>query len=446
MKKIYLCLLATTFLCACGTSSSEASSASENLSSDSSTSLDDPRITTAEELAGISNDLDGDYELGADIVLEEDWTPIGFLGAPFTGTLDGNDFTISGLSFDTDTLVYDLEETIEGEITMTEAYEFLGLFGVNEGTINNLIIEDVDIAGALTEYDGETVINDSKIYIGPIVGKNYGNLINVKTTGAIDVTATSSGLKVGGIVGMSEGGEICNAYASVDISATSGNKVVAGGIIGEVEGAETDLDMLKAIGDVTAVMDGGEAIEEQAYAGGVLGLMQGGTLNDAYASGNVSSTISGAKPAYAGGLIAAYDASDFDMAVQDVYASGLVAATASTENKVYAGGILGRYEDKEAGHVVSLTNALSSSQVTGATLSGTKAYVNALIGLYDTTGSTLTNSYYAGTATMLSGKSNGTGDYGTATDLNTITVTTMGWETDYWTITSGVVNFISPIE
>ncbi|MFA5235586.1 MAG: hypothetical protein WC399_01830 [Bacilli bacterium] len=446
MKKTYWYLLAVMLLSACGSSSSEATSSLENPSSGTSTSIDDPLITTAAELAAIANDLDGDYELGADIALEEDWTPIGFLGAPFTGTLNGNDFKITGLSFDTENLVYDIEQTIDGEVTINEAYEYIGLFGVNEGTITDLVLEDASIIGPLAEYDGETVISDSKIYVGSLVGKNYGSLVNVKATGVINVTATVSGLKVGGLVGMSEGGDIYNAESSVDINAASGNKVVAGGIIGEVEGADTDLDMFKATGDVTAVMNGSEAIEEQAYAGGVLGLMQGGTLNDAYASGAISSTISGAKPAYAGGLIAAYDASDFDMAVQDVYASGTVSATSSTETKVYAGGVLGRYEDKEAGHVVSLTNALSSSEVTGSTLSGTKAYVNALIGLCDVTGSTIANSYYAGTAMMLSGKSNGTGVYGTATDMNTITVADMGWNADCWFIDSGVVTLALPIE
>ena len=55
-------------------------------------------ITTREGLAAIANDLAGSYALGAEIDLGgADWTPIGNVSAPFTGTLRGNNHAIRNL-------------------------------------------------------------------------------------------------------------------------------------------------------------------------------------------------------------------------------------------------------------------------------------------------------------------------------------------------------------
>ena len=62
-------------------------------------------ITTADELQLISGDLDGTYRLENDIDLSGvSWTPIGTTNVPFDGTLDGNGFTISNLSFSGDSI------------------------------------------------------------------------------------------------------------------------------------------------------------------------------------------------------------------------------------------------------------------------------------------------------------------------------------------------------
>lgn len=57
-------------------------------------------IRTEEQLKAIANDLSGTYVLKNDITLSDDeWTPIGTSSDhPFTGTLDGNGFTIKGLT------------------------------------------------------------------------------------------------------------------------------------------------------------------------------------------------------------------------------------------------------------------------------------------------------------------------------------------------------------
>ena len=57
------------------------------------------KISTEAQLKAIANDLNGKYVLTQNITLSDDeWTPIGTEGSPFTGTLDGKGFTIIGLT------------------------------------------------------------------------------------------------------------------------------------------------------------------------------------------------------------------------------------------------------------------------------------------------------------------------------------------------------------
>lgn len=126
-------------------------------------------ITHVSQLDAIRNDLDGKYVLLCDLNLAgAQWTPIGTEEAPFTGELDGNGCTISGLSVT--------------QICGNAA----GLFGHNDGTILNLCVEgviDTDAAGS----EGDLA------YVGGIAGVNSGviagckNLVSVN--GSMTITA-----------------------------------------------------------------------------------------------------------------------------------------------------------------------------------------------------------------------------------------------------------------
>lgn len=383
MKRAYSLLLAIILLSSCSpnTSSSNesiSSSSDDDISSDTSGSNDDTSsseengpisITSAAGLLAMTDDLNGEYELNNDITLTEEWMPIGSFYQPFTGVFNGNGFTISGLVFDPLDIIFDTEEIIDGETTTYEAKSFVGLFGINTGTISNVILDDITISGTFADYIGALSVDSSKIYLGPLVGYNSGTIQNIKTTGSVDVDVEFASVKAGGILGKDANGAISNVFSSVSLDVASQNdKAIAGGIVGETEGADGVYALLKATGDVIASMDGENTIEEQAYAGGIVGLLKGGLLENSFSSGNISAFINGIKPAYAGGIVGAYDTSDFDIEVGYVYASGNILVTSTTATKVYAGGILGRYEDKETGHIATLTNALSSSAVAGSTL------------------------------------------------------------------------------
>jgi hypothetical protein len=136
-------------------------------------------ITNAQEFSNIRNNLSGNYRLMNDIDLDSiEWQPIGTATSPFTGTLDGNEFTISNL-----------------KITTSQVY--VGLFGYNGGLIKNLSLSDVNInvVGGLS----------SKIYGGAFVGYNSGILENLDTMNGT-ITIKSRGGNdgyIGGMVGFS---------------------------------------------------------------------------------------------------------------------------------------------------------------------------------------------------------------------------------------------------
>ena len=151
-------------------------------------------VETAVDVENIKNNLSGYYIVGNDIDLSTitDFTPIGNNNTRFTGTFEGAGFTLSNLTIDRDTA------------------NFIGLFGYNEGTINDIILESVNITGAAST--------------GGLVGRNQGGTINnSKVSGSVSGTSN-----VGGIVGFNTG-TIENSISSGSVSGTDSN---IGGFVG----------------------------------------------------------------------------------------------------------------------------------------------------------------------------------------------------------------------
>lgn len=128
-------------------------------------------ISTAEDLAAMQSDLSADYVLDGDIDLSSvpNWAPVGSLSNPFTGTLNGNGYSISNLS----------TATASGDA---------GLFGcIDSGAvIFNVHLENVTVNGG-TSGDG----------VGGLAGENYGGTIT-----RCSVSGSVSGYQnVGGLVG-----------------------------------------------------------------------------------------------------------------------------------------------------------------------------------------------------------------------------------------------------
>ncbi|MFC2140413.1 ZmpA/ZmpB/ZmpC family metallo-endopeptidase-related protein, partial [Candidatus Auribacterota bacterium] len=89
-------------------------------------------VTNAQELQNIQNNLADDYYLANDINCSgiANFEPIGTAATPFTGTLNGNNYSISALTID------------------RSAENNVGLFGCVRGaTIQNVSLLAIDITG-----------------------------------------------------------------------------------------------------------------------------------------------------------------------------------------------------------------------------------------------------------------------------------------------------------
>ena len=221
-------------------------------------------VTTSEQLMDWAEEVRKgnrslDCTLAADITLTEPWTPVGTdYQNPYTGTFDGNNHTIRGL-------------------TVTGSNEYAGLFGYigKDGTVKNVKLEDVQITS-----------DNHYANVGGVAGNSWGTIENCSVSGSVSGTTFA-----GGVVGSQWGGSItgCNSSATVK------GVIFAGGIAGETNSGAS-LTGCYATDDVTVENDG----TNNSHAGGVVGYNGGGTLTACYATGRV--TGSGSGTIYVGGV------------------------------------------------------------------------------------------------------------------------------------------------
>ena len=193
-------------------------------SSGTGTPEDPYEIATAQDLVDLGNapnDYDKHFVLAADIdlsgytfdhavIAEEDTeaNTSGFQETAFGGTFDGNGHRILNLA-------------ITGEA-------YLGLFGQigSQGKVSNLGIVDANVIGT-----GEI----TKLrYIGGLVGKNLGSLVNCHSSGNV-----SGSRYVGGLVGDNSG--------SIRASHSSGvvrGESFSGGLLGAIRAASVQATAL----------------------------------------------------------------------------------------------------------------------------------------------------------------------------------------------------------
>ena len=204
------------------------------------------KIGTAKELADFASYVNSGNSFSGKIIELEDnidlnnenWTPIGRVGTPFSGVFDGKDFTICNLFID------------------RNSESNIGLFGYTTGgEIKNFTLQNVNVLGYLevgavagtpytAEYSNIDVTGDIIVkgfsYVGGAFGKNvYNNITNVDVTAEdgsyVEAKSTEADLAyrtyVGGLVGyMGEGNQIIDGCdVKIDVIGDVSN---IGGIVG----------------------------------------------------------------------------------------------------------------------------------------------------------------------------------------------------------------------
>lgn len=212
----------------------------------SGTILDPYQIRNCVDLQNMTFDLSANYTLMKNIDCDvapfntsAGFNPVGNNINLFTGSFDGEDFTITGL------FIY------------RPGVYFVGLFGETSSSsaISNVGLVDVDITG--------------QNWVGGLVGSNNGDISNSYSTGRVD-----SGSRTGGLVGRSTG-DISNSYST---SRVIGNWR-AGGLVG------------RNTGDISNSYSNGNVTGNQ-QVGGLAGLNEG-DISNSYSTGSVIGNIVG---------------------------------------------------------------------------------------------------------------------------------------------------------
>jgi len=249
---------------------------------------DDPYLLeTGVHLSNIRNSLDAHFRQTADISLlafvrAEGWHPIGYWEeAPFTGSFDGNGYTISDLYIN------------------RPENEDVGLFGYIFGAhLDNIILEDVWVSGehntgGVVGYSSNSTI--SNVTGGGIVsgfhdtGLLVGKMTDSNMNGCHVSGWVSGSLRTGGLTGrIDSNSSIIDSYSGAHVYAG----VETGGLVGLNKG---DIFSTFATGDITSGDSG---------IGGLVGRNQG-TIQDSYAKGAVNGLSEGVG---IGGLVGRNDA------------------------------------------------------------------------------------------------------------------------------------------
>jgi hypothetical protein len=265
------------------------------------------QIGTAQDLADFATIVNGG-EYGASAVLtaninmSEDWTtPIGSESNPYTGTFDGQGFTISNFTYTTTAnntgffgnlgngaVVKNF--TIEGSINSTK--QRVGVIG----SVGSSSSVETDIT-TISNIHSKITLTCTQTRHGGVVGaQNGAGTLNIDCctySGTFTVTTNVAG-NFGGIIGLTQNANnshvnITNCLFDGEISVSSGdNDTNAGGIVGYTRQSYCKIENCLSVGTITATTPGQfvgqiNATSHMSFAG-----------SNYYTEGNVQGTGTGA--------------------------------------------------------------------------------------------------------------------------------------------------------
>lgn len=294
------------------------------------------------ELAGTTTDYNKCFKLTSDVNLEgqvfttaivaaDTVVDSNFEGTAFSGTFDGDGYTITNF-------------TINGGSNW-----YIGLFGYidSNGQTKNLSIENYMVSGSY--------------FTGGLAGYNTGSITDCCSMGSVNGSSA-----VGGLVGGNWwGGTINNCYSAGDVNGRNGYCV--GGLVGDNEdsvisnccsiGSVNGLYSRERVGglvghnigsSITNCYSTGNVIGSNHDTGGLVGTNVGNSnINNCYSTGSVSVAPNSD---YIGGLVGESSGS-----ISNSYSTGTIS---SDSNSRYIGGLAGT----NAGNI---NNCYSTSIVSG---------------------------------------------------------------------------------
>jgi hypothetical protein len=259
-------------------------------------------VATAADLNNVRNDLTASYVQVANIDLENaSWTPIAN-NSDFSGSYNGNGYTISNLNV-SGTTSSGLFAEVSGQIenvklesaTVIGTSIVGGLVGYLSGTITNCEVIDCDVSGNCSvgglaghiyqgtvqgcSAAGTVSTAETEAYcesVGGLVGRNLGTI--VKSFAAVNVSGKA--YCTGGLVGNNGGGTIEKCYATGDVTGTA---AWIGGLVG---------DNRKFIGEASIIRECyATGSVSGSSCGGLVGLNENGTIQRSYYNSETTGQI-----------------------------------------------------------------------------------------------------------------------------------------------------------
>lgn len=245
-------------------------------------SREDPfQVRTPEQLHAVRYHLEQHFIQIADIDLDvfhgaSGWKPIAgdfatgrYRELPaFQGTFDGNGYIIYNLYIDRPLGIA------------------VGLFGVNQGHLKNMILQDVYVEGyhvvgsVLGMNSGGTVQGVEatgtvvgSMHVGGLIGGNRDQGLITKCGSYCQVQAPGEGQQVGGLIGTNSSGYIEQCWSRGSVQ----GKHITGGLVG-----------MNGEGGIVRNSYALSPVQGQQYAGGLIGVhWQGSLVEFCYSTGSV---------------------------------------------------------------------------------------------------------------------------------------------------------------
>ena len=194
----------------------------------------------------------------------------------------------------------------------------------------------------------------SNLYINNPSANNYGLFgycanATIKNLGLTNVSITA-GDEVGGLVGyMDAGSTVSNCYVTGVVSSSLPG--VVGGLLGEA----FDATITDCYAECT--------ISEGAKAGGLIGMLSGGSLSNSYASGSITAS----QASYIGGLIGGMQLSAGN--INSCYSSSAITINGEySGGKSFTGGFIG-YIFQSALSAVTISDCYATGSISGTNFS-----------------------------------------------------------------------------
>ena len=339
-------------------------------------------ICSVTQLGNVGSHLSNYFNLQANLDLKNaSLTPIGSLGSPFTGTFNGNGYTLSNWNYS------------------ASISDYIGLFArTNGATIENLTLSSFTVTAT-----------GSTMGAGALVGSAKGTTLSkCSVTGS----TISGNAEIGGLVGLIRNSTITNSAAiQVSVigtqSGTQNSSATLGGLVGLLN--SSTINHSYSTGVVRTANAGSDL-------GGLVGYSQAGvTISESYSTCTVSGQLNGSSM-FVGGLVGCVFGGAPN-AISNSYATGTITGGEGVGGLVGTGDLT--FTNDYFGGTV---NALSlSGGILGVDLSGT-----AQTGTYwDDTHGPATTSGSSGTGVSTSWLQSGSN------------LTGAGWSTSIWSFPVG---------